>query len=245
MQTVLVAVEAAGQFAQRLRHQPRLQADRGVADLPVDLGFRGQRRDRVDRHHVDRRRGDQPVGDLQRLLAVVGLGDQELVGVDADRPRVDRVDRVLGVDEGADAAEGLGLGDDVVDQRRLTRGLGTEDLDDPAARHAADPQRQVECQRAGRDRVDLDRAFVAEAHQRADAEVALDLGDGRLEGRVFRFGLLRRQALQVHFLIRHSDHHLTAVRFRTARLGPAGRNERPMAGVQNGRASIGRHRTAL
>ncbi len=140
-------VEVAGQFPQRLRHQPRLQADRGVADLAVELGFRGQRRDRVDRDHVDRGGGDQAVGDLQRLLAVVGLGDQQLVGVDADRPRVDRVDRVLGVDEGADAAQRLGLGDDVVDQRRLTGGLRAEDLDDPAARDAADPERQVERQR--------------------------------------------------------------------------------------------------
>ena len=83
------AVEVAGQFAHRLRHQPRLEADGGVADLAVELGFRGQRRDRVDRDDVDRGRGDQAVGDLQRLLAVVGLGDQQLVGVDPDRPRVD------------------------------------------------------------------------------------------------------------------------------------------------------------
>ncbi len=189
MQTVLVRFSDSGEFPQRLRHQPRLQADRGVADLAVELRFRGQRRDRVDRDHVDRRRGDQPVGDLQRLLAVVGLGDEQLIGVDADRPRVDRVDRVLGVDEGADAAAGLGLGDDVVDQRGLTGGLRAEDLDDPAARHAADPERQVERQRPGRDRVDLDRAFVAEAHQRALAELALDPGDGRLERGVFRFQL--------------------------------------------------------
>ena len=118
-----------------------------VADLAVQLGFRRQRRDRVDRDHVDRGGGDQAIGDLQRLLAVVGLGDQQLVGVDADRPRVDRVDRVLGVDEGADPAARLGLGDDVVDQRRLSRGLRAEDLDDPAARHAADAERQVERER--------------------------------------------------------------------------------------------------
>ena len=60
---------------------------------------------------------------------------------------VQRVHRVLGVDERAHAAELLGLGDDVVDQRRLARGLRAEDLDDPPAGHAADPEREVERQR--------------------------------------------------------------------------------------------------
>ena len=126
------AVEVAGQLAQRLRHQPRLQADLGLPHLALQLGARDQRGDRVDGDHVDGAGADQHVDDLQRLLAVVGLGDQQLVGVDADPARVDRVDRVLGVDEGADPAARLGLGDDVVDQRRLARGLGAEDLDDPA-----------------------------------------------------------------------------------------------------------------
>ena len=79
--------------------------------------------------------------------------------------RVERVHRVLGVDERADAAELLGLGEDVVDQRRLAGGLRAEDLDDAAARHAADAEREVERQRARRDRVDLHlRALVAHAH---------------------------------------------------------------------------------
>ena len=207
------AVEVAGQLAHRLRHQPRLQADGRVADLAVQLGLRRQRRDRVDRDHVDRGGGDQAVGDLQRLLAVVGLGDQQLVGVDADRPRVDRVHRVLGVDEDADPALGLGLGDDVVDQRRLARGLRAEDLDDPAARHAADAERQVEGEGPGRDRFDRQRAVGAEAHQRALAEIALDLGHRGLERRVLRLGLLGRGVLQSRFLVCHLFH-LTAARSR-------------------------------
>ena len=111
-----------------------------LAHLALELDPRRQRGDRVDGDHVDGAGADEDVDDLERLLAVVGLGDQQLVGVDADPLRVDRVERVLGVDERADAAAGLGLGDDVVDERRLTRGLGAEDLDDPPARHAADPR---------------------------------------------------------------------------------------------------------
>ena len=63
------------------------------------------------------------------------------------RLRVLRVHRVLGVDERADAAAPLSLGDHVVDERRLARGLGAEDLDDPSARQAADPEREVERER--------------------------------------------------------------------------------------------------
>ena len=60
---------------------------------------------------VDRARAHQRVGDLERLLAGVGLGDQQLVEVDAQLAGVGRVERVLGVDEGAGAAGLLGLGD--------------------------------------------------------------------------------------------------------------------------------------
>ena len=55
-----------------------------VAHLALDLGLRRQRRDRVDRDDVERARADQQLGDLERLLAGVGLGDEQLVDVDAD-----------------------------------------------------------------------------------------------------------------------------------------------------------------
>ena len=148
------AVERAGELAQRLAHQPRLEADVAVAHLALDLGLRHERGDGVDRDDVERARADQELGDLERLLARVGLRDEEVVDVDADAARVLRVHRVLGVDEGADAAAALRLGDHVVDERRLARRLGAEDLDDAAARQPADAEREVERERAGRDRSD-------------------------------------------------------------------------------------------
>ena len=77
----------------------------------------------------------------------------------ADPAGVNGVEGVLGVDERADAAAGLGLGHDVVDERRLTRGLRAEDLDHAAARDAADAEREVERERAGGDRFDLEGAL--------------------------------------------------------------------------------------
>ena len=80
----LRAVQVAGELAHRLAHHARLQADRLVAHLALELSARRQRRDRVDRDDVDRAGAHEHVGDLERLLAVVGLGDEQLVDVDAD-----------------------------------------------------------------------------------------------------------------------------------------------------------------
>ncbi len=136
------AVERARELAERLRHEARLEADVRVAHLALDLGLRRERCDRVDRDDVERTRADEELRDLERLLAGIGLRDEEVVDVDADALRVLRVHRVLGVDERADAAAALRLGDHVVDERRLTGRLRAEHLDDAPARQPADPRAQ-------------------------------------------------------------------------------------------------------
>jgi hypothetical protein len=69
----------------------------------------------------------------------------------------------------------------VVDERRLPRRLRPEDLDDPPARQAADPEREVERQRPGGDGPDRDGGLVAHPHHRPLAEVPLDLGEGDVQ----------------------------------------------------------------
>ena len=118
----------AGQLAQRLRHQPRLQAHVAVAHLAVELRLRHQRRHRIHHQHVDLPRRDQVAGDLQRLLAVVRLRDQQVVDIHAEFPRVGRIERVLHVDEGRDAALLLRFGDHLQRDGRLTGRLRSEDL---------------------------------------------------------------------------------------------------------------------
>ena len=154
---------------------------------PLELDARGERGDRVDRDDVDGAGAHEHVGDLQRLLAVVGLGDEQLVDVDADLLRVEGIHRVLGVDERAHSAQLLRLGEYVVDHRGLARGLRAEHLDDAPPGHTADPERQVERERARGDRVAAHlRALVAHAHDRALAELALDLRERALKGGVTR-----------------------------------------------------------
>ena len=123
--------------------------------LSVDLLLRHERRHGVDHDHVDRARAHQDVDDLERLLPRVGLRDQQVLGLDPDVGGVDRIQGVLGVDEGGDAAALLGLGDDVERERRLAGRFRPVDLDHPPSRDAAHAQGQVEGQGASGDHVDV------------------------------------------------------------------------------------------
>ena len=91
----------------------------GVAHLAFELGARHQRRHAVDHQHVDGGGSDQRVGDLECLLPGIRLGNQQLVHIDAELGRVDRIERMLGIDEGASAALALRLGDRMQRQRSL------------------------------------------------------------------------------------------------------------------------------
>jgi hypothetical protein len=69
----------------------------------------------------------------------------------------------------------------VVDEGRLARGLRAEDLDDATPRKAAHPKGKVERERSRRDRAGRDVRGVVHAHDRALAELALDLAEGDVE----------------------------------------------------------------
>ncbi len=159
-----------------------MQPHMAVAHLALELGARHQRRDRIDDEHVDRSRAHQRIGDLERLLAGVGLRDQQIVDIDPEFSGIGRVERVLGVDKGAGAAALLRFGDHMQRQRRLARAFRAVNLDHPAARQTADAERDVEPERAGRDHVDVRGGLArAELHDRALAEGALDLAERRVQ----------------------------------------------------------------
>lgn len=144
------------QFTQSLRHQSRLQPHFRFAHLAFDFGLRRQRGDRVDHHDIDGARTDQVVGDLQRLLPVVGLRNQQVVDIHAELLRIRAVESMFRVDKCGDSARFLGLGDRVDSQRGFTRRFGAENLDNTSFRIPADPERMVDRYRPGRD----DRDFV-------------------------------------------------------------------------------------
>ena len=120
-----------------------------IAHLAVELRARHEGSDRVDHDHIDGIRAHQHLRNLQRLLAAVGLRDEEVVDVDAELLGIFGVERVLGVDERRQPAHPLRLGDDVQRERRLARRLRPEDLHDPAPGYTSDAQCRVDADRAG------------------------------------------------------------------------------------------------
>jgi hypothetical protein len=81
---------------------------------------------------------------------------------------------MLDIDEGDDAAALLRLGQDVLADGRLARRLGAEDLGDAAAWDTPDAEREIERDRAGRDRIDSLSLGRTELHDGPAAELLLD-----------------------------------------------------------------------
>ncbi len=154
-----------------------------IAHFPLDFRPRNEGRHRVHHQHIDGAAAHQHLGDFQRLFAGVGLGDQQVVGFHPQLAGVLDIEGVLGVDEGGDSSLLLRLGGDMQGQGGFPGGFRAEDLDDPAARYAADSQGDVQAQRTGGDRLHAGQYGVfAQAHDAAFAELLLDLPHGQVYG---------------------------------------------------------------
>ena len=170
------ALDGAGELAQRLAHQPGLQAGQRIAHVALDLGARRERGHRVDHDQIDRAGTDQRIADFQGLLTGVGLGDEQFGQAHAQLGGVLHVECVFGIDEGAGATQLLHLGNDLQCEGGLAGRLRPVDLDDAAARQAANAQRDVQPQRTGGDHFDVRGNFaVGHAHDRTLAELLFDL----------------------------------------------------------------------
>ncbi len=155
----------------------------GVAHFAVEFGLGDESCDGVDNQHVDSAGSDQSFSDFERLLAAVGLGDEKVVDIDAQLLGVPRVKSVFRVDEGGQTAQALGFGNDLQRDRRLAGGFRSEDLSNPAARHAAHAERSVEADGSSGDNGDRQQGFFgAETDDGALAKLLFDLGKGEFYG---------------------------------------------------------------
>jgi hypothetical protein len=108
-----------------------------VAHLAFDFGAGHKGGDRIDHDHIHCAGTDEGFGDFEGLFAGIGLGNVEIIYIDAASGGVLGVESVLHIYESADAAAFLGFGDDVLAEGGLAGGLGAVDFDDSAARNAS------------------------------------------------------------------------------------------------------------
>jgi len=99
------ARDRGGQLAHSARLiSPRLQSWLRIAHFAFDLALGVSAATESINQYVDRARTHQVVSDFERLLAGVGLGNQEVVEIDAKLARIDGIKRMFSVDKGANAA---------------------------------------------------------------------------------------------------------------------------------------------
>ena len=147
-----------------------------IAHIALNLRLRHECRDRVHNDDIHGAASHHGLGNLERLLTGVRLGDVEIVDIDPDILCIDRIQRVLGVDKARNAAALLHFRDHMQRDRGLTGGLGAVDLDNASLRNAAESQREIQAQRSGRRGLHIHHiARVAEFHDRALAEILFNL----------------------------------------------------------------------
>ena len=171
-------------------HEAGLAAHLGFAHGAVEFGLRNERGHGVDDNDVHRAGANQHVGDVESLFTVIGLGNEQLVGLHAEPCRIGDVKSVFGVDEGGNAPLLLAFGNDVQRQGRLARGFRAVDFRDSAARHAADAQGQVKADGAGGNDGHMNVRPVGQLHDGALTILSFDGAEGCPER--FAAGIFRR-----------------------------------------------------
>ena len=178
-----------------------MKAHIAVTHFALDLGTGNQRRNGVHYNDVDSAGTNQRLGDFQRLLAGIRLGDQHFIDIDAQRSRVCGIQRVLGVHKGHLAALFLGFRRHMERQRGLAGGFRPIDLHDPPTGQTAHAQRHIQRQGTCGDHIHLQIILIAKAHNGALAVHFLNLAHGRLDGPLFILRRSRRR--QGRFLFCH------------------------------------------
>ena len=189
--------DGTGQLTQSLRHQTSLQTYEGIAHFAFDFGFGGHGCNRVHNHNVNGIGTNQCVADFQSLLAGIRLGNQQRVDVHAQCLCVNRVESMLYVDEDSFAAGFLCFGYNMESNGGFTGAFRAIDLNDTASWHAADTQRNVQRQRAGRDGFHIEGCGLAQFHNSALTELFFDLGDGGFKSFCFFRHKFLRSAAEV------------------------------------------------
>ncbi len=152
-----------------------------VSHITLDFGLGNQRRNGVHHNDIHSAGTDHGFGNLQCLLSVVRLRDVQIVYVNAYILGIYGIQRVLCVYEACNASLLLHLRHHMQGYCGLTTGLRPVYLHDSSSGNPAQPQRDIQAQRACRNGLHIHlRTGIAQLHHCALSELFLDLADGRI-----------------------------------------------------------------
>ena len=157
-----------------------MSTNRQVSHLTFDLSTRGESRHRVDNDKVNRRGSHQLINNLQRHLTGVGLGDQQVLDINAQRSGINGIQGMLRIHKGRHTTTLLHFSNRVQGERGFTGTFWAVDLHHATLRITT-TQREVKGQRTGGNRLHPHAGGIAQPHDRSLAEVALDLTQNQIQ----------------------------------------------------------------
>ena len=167
-----------------------MQAHMAVAHFAVDFGLGHQCCYGVNDDDIHSAAVYQGIHDIQRLLAGVRLGNQQLVNIYAEFFGIDGVKRMLSVNECRDTAVLLSLSNHVEGNGGFTGRFRAVDFDDTATGNTANPQGDVQRQDARGDDFHIHPGLsIPQTHYRTFAKVLFYFLQGTCQGFFFAFQL--------------------------------------------------------
>src|SRR5690348_4948369 len=147
-----------------------------IAHLTIEFRFGNECGDRVYDQYINGAGANKGFGNFERLLAVVWLRDQQVIDIDAQLLRINRIESVLCIDERRHAAGLLGFGDYLKRDRRFAGRFRAEDFNDASPRKATDAESSVEGDRSSRNDRDRHDSFLrSKPHDRSLTELLFNL----------------------------------------------------------------------
>ena len=155
----------------------------GITHIAVDLRLGHQGRHRVHDHDIHRAGANHCLCDLQGLLAVIRLGDIEVVNIHADILRVNGIQGMLRINKAGNASPLLYLRHHMKGNGGLTAGLRTVNLDHTSLGDTSQSQGNIQAQGTGGHCLDIHICSgISQLHHRALSVGFFDLGQRRVQG---------------------------------------------------------------
>ena len=151
-----------------------------VAHFAFDFSLGNKCRDGVDDNDVNATRTNQHVGNFQRLLTGIRLGDQEVIRVDAEGARIDGIKCVFGVDKCRVSTCFLRAGNCMKCNGRLTGGFRAVDFNDAPSRQTANSKSDIKSQRTSGDHLHRGTRIISQSHDRSLTKLLIDLREREL-----------------------------------------------------------------